>query len=319
MPNIDEVSFMRPILILLLVLYHAMCIHTGNWDVLSGIDVIPAYEAIGRLVYSFMLESFVFISGYVWAYQREGLGRITSFYSLLKKKFERLIVPEIVFGFFYVILVDDCNFTLRTFIIGPGHLWFLPMLFCCFLISWFILEMKIRPEIVIILLFFVSAFSDIKLPLRFSYIMYFMLFFMVGYYSYTWFMSIKGFVKIQMVFFLWLMFVSVYILFGNDNIHEVGKINVILYSLTGTMAFYITGLFVTQIFKLNKYYIQFGSLCLGIYIFQQFVLKVLYYKTIFPYFVDSLYLPWLSFMIALTISVVLTMLIRTTKVGNKIL
>lgn len=310
---------MRPILILLLVLYHAMCIHTGKWDVPSSINVIPAYGFIGRLVYSFMLESFVFISGYVWAYQREGLGRITSLYSLFKKKIVRLIVPEVVFGFFYIIIVGDCHFTFRAFIIGPGHLWFLPMLFCCFLISWFILELKIRPEVVIIILFFVSAFSDVKLPLRLSYVLYFMFFFMIGYYSYGWLMCIKRFAMIQMVTFLWIMFVTVYMIVGNNHTNGGGRIFQTIYSLIGTIAFYITGLFVTQNIELNKKYIQFGSLCMGIYIFQQFVLKVLYYKTLLPDFVDSLYLPWVSFMIALAISVVLTMLIRSSKFGKKLL
>lgn len=72
---LDEISFIRPNLIVLLVLYHSLCIHTGNWTIIDGMNVIPAYKEIGRAAYSFMLETFVLVSGYVWAYQRETKGR----------------------------------------------------------------------------------------------------------------------------------------------------------------------------------------------------------------------------------------------------
>ena len=73
--NLDEVSIIRPILITLVVLYHSMAIHTGNWALPDGVTVISVYKAVGKLAYAFMLESFVFISGYVWAFQRERRGR----------------------------------------------------------------------------------------------------------------------------------------------------------------------------------------------------------------------------------------------------
>ena len=88
---------MRPILIVLVVLYHSMAIYTGNWPQPDGVQLIGAYSAVGRIAYIFMLESFVFISGYVWAFQRE-LREEEKFGELLKKKTTRLLIPCYIFG-----------------------------------------------------------------------------------------------------------------------------------------------------------------------------------------------------------------------------
>ena len=83
-----------------------MAIHTGNWDMPEGCSVIPVYKAIGRFAYAFMLEAFVFVSGYVWAYQRETKGRKDDFLMLCRKKAVRLIVPTIIFGLLYCFLFE---------------------------------------------------------------------------------------------------------------------------------------------------------------------------------------------------------------------
>ena len=56
-PILSEVSFIRPILIVFLVLYHALCIHTGRWELPDGVTLIPAYKGVARLIYGFMLEN----------------------------------------------------------------------------------------------------------------------------------------------------------------------------------------------------------------------------------------------------------------------
>lgn len=179
--NLDEVSFVRPILILLVVLYHSMAIHTGNWEMLEGGTIIPAYKAVGRLAYSFMLESFVFVSGYVWAFQRETRGRKESLLMLCQKKAIRLLIPTIVFGLFYFYLLEEGKLTILHLLEGPGHLWFLPMLFECFLISWCLLYFKLSFKIVLPILIIIGIFLPTGLPLRLSLTFYYLPFFLLGY------------------------------------------------------------------------------------------------------------------------------------------
>lgn len=67
--NLSEISVIRPILIVLLVVYHAFIIYRGGWVQPVGYQDNTTYWWIASSAYSFMLEMFVFISGYVWAFQ----------------------------------------------------------------------------------------------------------------------------------------------------------------------------------------------------------------------------------------------------------
>ena len=104
--NLDEVSFIRPILIILLVLYHAFAPWCGAWKAPESLIPNEAYWWVGKTAYSFMLPMFVFISGYVWAYQREILQKKDTLKTLIIKKFKRLYVPSLVFSGVYLLVID---------------------------------------------------------------------------------------------------------------------------------------------------------------------------------------------------------------------
>lgn len=65
---LEDVVFMRVVLIVLLVLYHSFAIFNGAWEKLADYPDIPAYWWIATSSYAFMLEAFVFISGYVFGH-----------------------------------------------------------------------------------------------------------------------------------------------------------------------------------------------------------------------------------------------------------
>ncbi|MCC2068467.1 hypothetical protein KGH27_13390, partial [Bacteroides faecis] len=67
--NLDEVSFIRPILIVLLVFVHCFTVFNGGWPPFEGYKDCTGYMWFSRTCYSFMLETFIFVSGDVWAYQ----------------------------------------------------------------------------------------------------------------------------------------------------------------------------------------------------------------------------------------------------------
>ena len=64
--------------------------------------------------------------------------------------------------------------------------------------------------------------------------------------------------------------------------------------------------------------VNLSDCCFGVYIFQQFVL-LLIERTDFANNVSPYLYPWIIFLIALITSLVLTRIIRRTKVGSKIL
>lgn len=45
------------------------------------------------------------------------------------------------------------------------------------------------------------------------------------------------------------------------------------------VSFWITVVYVTKGRSLQKWYVEMGTACLGVYIFQQFILRYLYYET----------------------------------------
>ena len=87
--NLDEVSFIRPVLIVLLVLYHAFAPWCGAWEPFDGFEENNVYWWLAKVAYSFMLPTFVFVSGYVWAYQRVSLNKRENLKILFIKKIKR--------------------------------------------------------------------------------------------------------------------------------------------------------------------------------------------------------------------------------------
>ena len=91
--------------------------------------------------------------------------------------------------------------------------------------------------------------------------------------------------------------------------------------ISGIAAVYIT---VNYFLKrknnnLSHYIVDFSACCFGVYIFQQFILKYLYYYTELPHVVSPVILPWIGFATALTGSYLLTYLIRRTSIGRNLL
>lgn len=83
---------MRPILLVLLVAYHAFAPYVGSWEKPDGIDEFEFYRWIGLLSRAFRLEGFVFISGYIFTFQVIERHKFDNFLQLLKSKTERLLI-----------------------------------------------------------------------------------------------------------------------------------------------------------------------------------------------------------------------------------
>lgn len=80
----------------------------------------------------------------------------------------------------------------------------------------------------------------------------------------------------------------------------------ITYSSLGVIAIYTTAIWFTKSHQLYKWYINIGSLCFGVYVFQEFIIKYIYYYTELPVIAGYIALPWITFMITLTLSLLLT-------------
>ena len=137
-----DVVAIRIILIILLVMYHALCPFTGNWSSpYDGFQDVIAYEWIGLLTHQFRLQGMVFISGLLFGYNMTKKEKQElHFLPFILQKAKRILLPCLFFGIIYYLLFFDLSAGWTTIVYrilnGCGHLWFLPMIFWCFVITY---------------------------------------------------------------------------------------------------------------------------------------------------------------------------------------
>ena len=86
----------------------------------------------------------------------------------------------------------------------------------------------------------------------------------------------------------------------------VSKTCQLVYATLGMTSIYATGIFVTSKYKLSDWYIRLGDLCFGVYIFQEFILKYLYYFSELPINCPPHVTPWICFIITIVLSLSLS-------------
>lgn len=139
-----EISVIRPLIIFLLVVYHTLCVFTGGWRVPEGVADNATYWWLGHLISGFRIETIAFVGGYVFCYQCVELGKRSRLLPFVWKKCKRLLIPCFIFGTAYYFLYRytparfHWNVAFWRVANGVEHLWFLPMLFWCFVAAWMV-------------------------------------------------------------------------------------------------------------------------------------------------------------------------------------
>lgn len=341
---LKEISIMRPILIVLLVVYHAFIIYGGGWGKPVGYIEIPIYKHLVWWTYSFMLESFTFISGYIYLYSNRTRGN-GSLKMLVKKKTKRLLVPMILFGLVYFIMFFDFRSVgqaVYEILNGAGHLWYLLILFWCFIEAWVLEQIKVNARLKLVGVALLAIFcSELPSPFRIATSFYYLFFFylpvlFVSKRKEVFEMSKSNPILLQIV--SWGLFICLFVLiryvahfprsvesssfFTKAMILSLNNAMQMLYSASGVIAFYLTAFVMAgDIELINKEarLVKIGGYCFGVYIFQQFVLKVLYFKTAIPAIVGPYQLPWIGIIAAFVFSFICVFIIRLAKVGRALI
>lgn len=333
--RLDEVTLMRTILALLIVFMHAFTCYQGAWPQPESYVDIPLYKWIAQTSFAFTLEAFVFISGYLFSFTRNYLNRKESFVTLARNKLKRLILPSIIFGTFYFLFFFQYNGVqdaIYSIIGGCGHMWFLPMLFWCFLATWLIEQINISHWWKLLFLFCLHVFMVIPIPLRVDTACSFLFYFYAGYVLFLKRDRILSSLSIKYIVLFWFVFIIIFFLLrplkdsfsieGNYTLIYKGLTHMgqsfiqLVYASIGTFVFFITAYYYTKNHTLKQGTVNLAGYCFGIYLFQQFVLQFFYYKTSLPAIVGPYWLPWLGFLIALPISYLLTFCLLKTRVGR---
>lgn len=287
------------------------------------------------------IQALVFISGYLLGYTSKRKAEALSFKNCVVKKIKRLLIPSIVFSTIYIMIFFDITSPINkisySIINGAGHMWFLPMLFWCFVGVYVVEKLRIKPLNVLIVGLLLSVIQFPILPLRINITLRYFIFFWMGFgiqRNYFGFLFQKDRLKpilISVSIYI-AAFIVNYVLFEDQlktiALNESRLLNKVIYafaykalclamSISGLLAaFWSAHYFIIGKYKLPNWIIKLSTFCYGIYICQQFILLILYYHTDLPVLCGSMALPWVAMAITLFLSVLMTSLLLHTRFGR---
>lgn len=334
-----EVSYIRPIVIFLLVVSHSFTkIHKGAGDVTQDYDLVVGYLWLVRLIKGFRIETIALVAGYVFAFQSIDLKRKYEFWPFVKKKFVRLIIPMLFFGciYYFCFLFKPTSFSVFNFVnkllSGCGHLWFLPMLFWCFISIWLIDHYHLSSNWLLLILAVFSIVPPLNLPLGLSRLPHFLFFVYAGYFLWEHHDKVWSRANCKWIVLAWVVYVllvvvkatmippyrvantllsKVFLLGLNNGMHLIS-------SCSGIMALYLTIVNFTNRdgFTPPQWVINASNDCYGVYVFHQFILIWLYFYTPIVELCPSLLVPLVGLIVAFSSSLLLTKLTLRTRFGR---
>lgn len=151
---IKEVSILRVFAMLLVVFYHCIAFYTPSW---GNVECYPIHLYTCYLLNSFHLPVFVFLSGYLYS-NIFNLGKYNDTGHFYTNKIKRLLIPYTTVGILLLFLLPN-RCSPIDLLNGISHLWFLVMLFNCFVIFHSLRSIwgafTIKKEMFVLLLFFI--------------------------------------------------------------------------------------------------------------------------------------------------------------------
>ena len=323
-----DVVLMRLALIVLLVIYHAFAIHTGGWlPPYTTFEPIPAYDWVGFFTHIFRLEAMTFISGMLMGYKYLRKPDAVKTFSFITKKIKRILLPCLIFGIAYYALFGDLSASplsiLYDLINGCGHLWFLPMIFWCFLLTYLIVNKLPSPKykyVLIISLLWLIFNPTAMLPFGLGALGRYYFYFYLGFCLKQGVVEFPAANKKNLVAALFLVLISCvsWKLMREYWQGDMGFVERMtrfvvsncLHAITVISAIFLSyGIAnkskVIEFVQNKPVLVTLSGYCYGVYIYQEFILRLLYYKTSIPIHIDAYLLPWL----AATITIILSLLL----------
>lgn len=322
------IAILRLISIIIVVFFHAYGMTYANHLPVNIASIYQnQYEAFNQsYLINIAMPLFTVISGYLFCGQLFKK-KYSSFINLIWQKVKRLLIP---FYFFTVLFMITTNsISLPPFYTGGyWHLWYLPMLFWCFIITYFLHYIVLRNkkiEFCVLLLFFFLVLVDKFLP-RFlglynvtKWYYWFYLGYIVKHYESNIFLAIKQYHLIYIAFIVYFITgILLYSEYGKDTIHGLIASTVAIVCI-----WYLVRLIDWQNLPINSLLMSFSSCSFGIYIFHNWLEMYMLSniaQQIFPiaYWAENhIYLfPFAFASIAFIISWVITRLLLKCRIGK---
>jgi surface polysaccharide O-acyltransferase-like enzyme len=337
-----EVSIIRPLVISLLVVTHSMAFFNGGWRVPTGVEHVEVYRWLSAFIAGFRIETIALVAGYVFAFQSIDLHRKYDFLPFARKKIKRLLVPAMIFGtaYYFIFLYGRESFSIGGFLMkllsGVGHLWFLPMLFWCFLCIWLIDRKQPSEKHLLGVLAMLSMIPiPVPLPFGFHRFFHFMFYCYAGYLLYAHKEQVLArLMNAKSICCLFMIYIALVVIEltvvsnirgGKDELSILSALhfclsyaNRFVYSCCGILALW---LFVCQWttkvgFTPKEWVINASKYCYGVYVYHQFIMYYLYEFTSMPQHVSSWFIPFVGLLVTFPLSYLLTWLSLRSRIGR---
>ena len=163
--ELENITFIKMIMMLFVVLYHSLLFYSNNWftSIKTPYDCIHLHK-ISQIIDVFTMPIFVFCSGYIFYYLKNNYNKYKNYKKDIIKRVKRLIIPYISTSILWAIPISLIfyDFTIKDFLKkyllaeSPSQLWFLIMLFGVFIIFYF-LSRKLKFTPIEFLVFLVTT------------------------------------------------------------------------------------------------------------------------------------------------------------------
>ena len=307
----DEYSAIKVIATLLVVIGHVTKFYNTGGGIVD-IQPNPIIGGTANLIYSFHMPLFVFISGAIYSFNVNIMGKYNDIRNFLISKFKRLMIPYFIWGIGYVTPVvvllgitklSAVEYIVRCILLGGDsrHLWYLWTLFCIFVIAALIRKAAKRIHkgmlimgfyIILMVLYIFSGLAPIW------NILYYGTFFAFGY--------IFDIYKKRIDIFLnkkWIADIGIALVFGLQFILKNNICLDFLVALSGILLSYlIVGRLLGKILKI-KFYSVVARDSFGIYLIHPMIIYLIFY-----YWGDSTFNPYIFSILVLGIVLILSCL-----------
>ena len=133
-----DLAMLRLLCITIVVFFHAYgMMYASHFSESTSMTYRVKYEFFNQTyLINIAMPMFIFISGFLFGGQLMKKQPV-SFIKMVKSKFMRLMLPFFVFAILFMFTQNAAS--LKPFYQWTySHLWFLPMLFWCFISTWFL-------------------------------------------------------------------------------------------------------------------------------------------------------------------------------------
>ena len=145
-----RIDNLRAIAILFVVFGHSIILYQNDWTLFATQRKVPFLNIVKEMIDVIQMPLFISLSGYLFNYSCPK----TSLTELVKKKVLRLGIPYLCIGIGWMLPIRLItkysgyqNMSLGNIILHKilmcednGHLWFLPFIFMCFIIMYFLVK-----------------------------------------------------------------------------------------------------------------------------------------------------------------------------------